>query len=423
MTHDTIEQMQQICDQAEAQDRDLSEAEFLEVKRLDTIFRSNPLTEKETNMSGLQIIKSDKERQYNLNNFLLAIAGHPQAQKSAGFELELSAEAGRLSGKSATDGHFVPWGIIAKAQDSTTAPSGTPPKDNGYSLSLPKVDNSLFTITSAATFKQSIAGRLGVSFHSAPATSELKIPRLVDTVKTNFVARDTALADTSAKFDTISAKPHTAGGLVTINRSALIDTDPSMEGIVMAELRKSLDDLVDNVILSEVVNANAPKSLRQLLTTKGTITSAAALLKLIREMRVIDDTAQWSLLTGYGFDEWASLQPISNTLNQVPLYRDGVIATAKDIGVINTTKLDVTAANAVTDLVDLIIGDFSRAHFVGFGGGVQLASNIFADSVWSKGAMNLRIIMDCDFLVTDISRFALANIEIVAPAEQTAKSK
>jgi hypothetical protein len=83
----------------------------------------------------------------------------------------------------------------------------------------------------------------------------------------------------------------------------------------------------------------------------------------------------------------------------------------------------VTATNAITDMVDLIIGDFSRAHFVGFGGGVQLASNIFADSVWSKGAMNLRIIMDCDFLVTDISRFALANIEIVAPAEQTAKSK
>jgi HK97 family phage major capsid protein len=251
----------------------------------------------------------------------------------------------------------------------------------------------------------------------------MKIPRLVESLKTGFVARDTALADSSAKFDTISATPHTAGGLVTINRSALIDTDPSMEGIVLSELRKSLDDLVDNVILSEVVNANAPKSLRQLLTTKGAITNASALLKLIREMRVIDDTANWSLLTGYGFEEWASLQPLSNSLNQVPLYRDGLIATAKDVNVVNTTKLDVTTGtNTISDIVDLIIGDFSRAHFVGFGGGIQLASNIFADSVWSKGAMNVRIIMDCDFLVTDISRFAMANIDLGA-VPTLAKSK
>jgi len=414
-----LETMQSICDLAESEDRDLSQNEFNEIQRLDTQLKNQPTNEKEATMSGLQIIKSDNERRYNLNNFLLACAGHAGAQKSAGFELELSAEAARLSGKSASDGHYVPWGIIAKAQDSTTLPSGTPPKDNGYSLSLPKVDNSLFTITSSALFRQSIAGRLGVSFHSAPATSELKIPRLTKSVATTFVARDTALADSTANFDTVSAKPHTAGGLVTINRSALIDSDPSMEGIVMSELRKSLDDLVDNVILSEVVNANAPKSLRQLLTSQGALTNAQALLKLIREMRVIDDSATWKILTGYGFEEWASLQPLSNTLNQVPLYRDGVIATAKDVEVVRTAKLDVSSTNTISEVVDVIIGDFSKAHFVGFGGGIQLASNIFADSVWSKGAMNLRIIADVDFLVTDLSAFHMANVDLGAAPTAT----
>lgn len=370
----------------------------------------------DSQMSGPSIIKSNKEQTYSVNRFILGLSD-PLLAKNAGFEFEISQEAARLAGKAAGT-PIIPWGVLTKAaQDSITAPAGTPPTDLGQSLALPQVDNSLFTITTSALFKRNLAGACGVTTHNAPRTSEMKIPRLVASMQPTYIKRDTALPETNAAFDTISATPHTAGALVRINRSALLDTTPNMQDIVTSELRKAIDSLIDSTIISAVKDAVTPQGLRALLTGSaqdfGAVASAADLMAMIRELRMLDDSAKLTLLSGYGFINWATAKPVSAALTQQSLMSEtGQIYANNDIRVVPTAKLDVDAAGAKVDLVDVILGDFSMAHLVAFGSGIELAVNPYGQTDWASGAVTARVITDLDFVATDVTRFKLAQVDL-----------
>jgi HK97 family phage major capsid protein/HK97 family phage prohead protease len=369
----------------------------------------------DTQMSVSLVRNKSEQQNYSVSRFLLGLSD-PLAAKHAGFEFEVSRELARLSGKS-SDAAMIPWSALSRkaAQETTTTAS----PDNGLSLAQPMTDSSMFMQTASSVFKQSVASRAGVKFYSAPATSEYKIPRMVSTVSTDFVARDTALAESNAQFDTVSAKPHTVGGMTRIMRSALIDARPDMESLILGELRKAISNSIDNAFLGQIVstNANAPKGLLELLTGSatdvGAIADARALLEMIRAMQVNDDTGRLTLVSGAGFVQWATTSPVAAALNQTPLMSvEGQRIYGTECSVVTSAKLDVDSAGTISTTVPLILGQMEFAHMITFGSGIEVAVNPYAAEDWARGSILTRTIADIDFLVTDLSRFSTGSVSL-----------
>jgi HK97 family phage prohead protease len=370
----------------------------------------------ESPMSAPSLVRNKAEQQnYSVSRFLLGLSD-PLAAKHAGFEFEVSRELARLSGKS-SDAAMIPWAALSRkaAQETTTVAN----PDNGLSLAQPMTDSAMFMQTASSVFKQSVASRAGVKFYSAPATSEYKIPRMVSTVSTDFVARDTALAESNAQFDTVSAKPHTVGGMTRIMRSALIDARPDMEQLILGELRKAISNSIDNAFLGQIVstNANAPKGLLELLTGSstdvGAIADARALLEMIRAMQVNDDTGRLTLVSGAGFVQWATTSPVAAALNQTPLMSvEGQRIYGTECSVVTSAKLDVDSAGTISTTVPLILGQMEFAHMITFGSGIEVAVNPYAAEDWARGSILTRTIADIDFLVTDLSRFSTGSVSL-----------
>lgn len=355
------------------------------------------------------------QENYSVGRFILGLAD-PIAAKNAGYEFELSREAAKLSGKSA-DTPIIPWGALVrtKAQNTLTGPDGAG-VDLGQSLGLPMTDAGMFTATTGALFKRTLADRLGVRTYVAPTTSEVRIPRIVRSLKPQYIARDTALPLSDAGFDTVTATPHTVGGLTTIARSALIDTNPAMQSIVMDELRKALNDIIDSTIINKVALPNAPKGIRQILTGTGqdvgAIATGADLFEMIRTLSAKDESAKMSLLSGQGFFNWGMQQPVSASLNQVALFNASGLHGYEWVRAVSSAKLDIDDAGALLDVVDVILGNFEYSWLTMFGAGLEVAANPYGQNDWAAGAVTCRVIADTDFLVTDASRFAMGNVTI-----------
>jgi HK97 family phage prohead protease len=355
------------------------------------------------------------QENYSVGRFILGLSD-PIAAKHAGYEFELSREAAKLSGKS-SDTPIIPWGALVKTKAQNTL---TPPDavgvDLGQSLGLPVTDPSMFTTTTSALFKQTLANRLGVRTYVAPTTSEVRIPRIVRSLKPEYIARDTALPLSDAGFDTVSATPHTVGGQTTIARSALIDTNPAMQTIVMDELRKALNDIIDSTIIAKVAVPHAPAGLRQLLTGTagdvGAIATGADLFEMIRTLSAKDESAKMALLSGQGFFNWGMQQPVSSTLNQVALFTNSGLHGYEWLKPVSSAKLDVDATGALLDEVDIILGNFEYSWLTMFGAGLEIAANPYGQQDWAAGAVTCRVIADTDFLVTDLSRFAMGTVTI-----------
>jgi hypothetical protein len=265
-------------------------------------------------------------------------------------------------------------------------------------------------------FKQTIADKLGVRTYIAPTTSEVRIPRIIRSLTPQYVARDTALPQSEAGFDTISAKPHTVGGLTTIARSALIDTNPAMQDIVMNELRKALNDIVDSTIINKLPLPNAPKGIRQILTGTdsdvGAITTGAELFEMIRALSAKDDSGKLAMLSGQGFYNWGMQQPVSASLNQVALFNNSGLHGYEWVRSISTSKLDVDASNELLTTLDVILGNFEYSWLTMFGAGMEVAANPYGQNDWAAGAVTCRVLADTDFLVTDASRFVMGQVTI-----------
>lgn len=392
-------------------------------------FKTESNINQEKSMSA-SIIKSDKSREYSLSKFLLGLAD-PQARSDAGYEFEVSQELARKSGKSASSA-MIPFSALrTKAQDTVTAPTATPSgeafQDVGQSLATPMMDSSLYTLVGTAQYKRAIAGRLGVSTVQAPRTNVLKVPRLVQPLNPAWVARDADLVNGSAYFDSVDAKPHTLGIVTQINRSALIDTNPAMESIIAEEIIKSITAGLDSAIIgADSLDANAPQGLynrlKGMISDFGTVATAQEVLNIIKQAQVANDSDIVKMLTGYGFNVWASEQAMSSTLNQTPLMVENGGLRGGFADIVTSAKMDLLTTD---DTVPFIIGDFSYLNLIMFGQGLEVMVNPYAEGVYQKGAILMRGIVDCDMIIRDDSRFfmgAVATAEQVPPVvPETAK--
>jgi HK97 family phage prohead protease len=383
---------------------------------------------KEKSMSA-SIIKSDKSRQYSLSKFLLGLAD-PQARSDAGFEFEISQELARKAGKSSSVA-MIPFsalrtkGVADPApQDTITAPDQHG-QDLGQSLATPSMDASLYTLVTSAEYKQAVAGRIGVSTVQAPRTNVLKVPRLVKPLSPTWVARDADLVNGDAYFDSVDAKPHTLGIVTQINRSALIDTNPEMESIIANEIIKSITAGLDSAIIgAESPEANAPEGiynrLKDMASDFGTVETAQDVLNVIKLAQVANDSDVVKMLTGYGFNVWASEQAMSETLTQTPFMIENGQLRGGFTDIVTSAKMDYITTD---DTVPFIVGDFSYLNMILFGQGLEVMVNPYAEGVYQKGAILMRGILDCDMIIRDEMRFFMGRVAVPSQVSKYKSSK
>lgn len=383
------------------------EALTIEVENLTNLNTEQPMT--------AAIIKSDKTRQYSLAKFILGLSD-PQSKSNAGYEFEISQETAIKSGRS-SDTPMIPF-FALKGQNTTTA-ANTDGNDLGSSLATPIMADGLFTTALGASFNNAIAPKLGIQTVQAPRTNVLKVPRLTSPLIPSWVARDTALSDSDALFDTIEATPKTVGLIATILRSALLDTSPAMEQIIANEILRSVSSAMDDSILGALTpSANAPKGIYNELSGSvndlGSLTTVAEVLAMLRANQMINDSKEVKILGGYGFNLWASQQSISPTLAQVPLMSETGQLRGNFADLILSSKMDAfqTVDEDEAAVIPFICGDWSYITQVLFGQGLEVSVNPFAQDVYKKGGILMRGILDLDVVIRDPLRFSLASVTL-----------
>ncbi|MEC5387167.1 phage major capsid protein [Uliginosibacterium sp. H3] len=319
-----------------------------------------------------------------------------------GYEREISQETARKSGRDTSKPH-VPWGALApirKAQDSITPPSGTPPVDVGQSLARPANDESLFSFTAAASWLPAIAPLLGINVHQA-AAGAFFAPRMVGNVQLGWVPRDTAVNNTTATFDSLPADPHTTGAVAEIRRSALIDCSPLMDALITGQLRFAAAAAMDDAVIGHLVAlANAPEGLLTVATNGGAFATFAELQAALRVVEIANGTTS-KVAIGPAVRDWLGVTSAGDALLGV----NAMSAMAAPPAV--SVKLDKAEPNKSF----VLAGDFTSCHQVVFGAGIEVATNPYASGMYEKGAVLLRVMLDCEFLATDPARVIFAYLD------------
>lgn len=362
------------------------------------------------------IIKSDKNRTYSLAKFVLAAADSNKS--NAGYEMEMSQECAIKSGKP-SDTLMIPFQYLTKAAQNTITPPDENGNDLGSSLANPILAGGLYTEALGAFLPNAIAGRLGVQTIQAGRTNLVRVPRLVKPLVPSWIARDAGLPNSDALFDSLEAKPHSAGLIATLYRSALNDTNPALEGLIANEILKSLSSCIDDAILGSIApEENAPLGILgeifDSVNNLGDISTAAELLAILKGNQVMNDQERVRLLAGFNYNLWASQQSMSATMTQVPFLENGQIR-GGFCDTVLTAKMDryesVDSATKKTS-IPIICGDFSYLTMILFGEGLEIQANGMAKEVFQRAAIWLRGIVDLDVVVRDPLRFQMASITV-----------
>ena len=152
---------------------------------------------------------------------VLNVARHLAGMKAdVGFEREVTEEAAKQRGKPA-EGIIIPFGVLAnRAMDTTTSP-GVVATNFGEYIDLLR--------------SKYVIGRLGVTFLPG-LVGNVALPKMTTGATGYWVAEAEDVTDSTPVLGQVQGTPHTAGALVDISRTLLIQSTPSAEELVRNEI-------------------------------------------------------------------------------------------------------------------------------------------------------------------------------------------
>ena len=152
---------------------------------------------------------------------VLNVARHLAGMKAdVGFEREVTEEAAKQRGKPA-EGIIIPFGVLAnRAMDTTTSP-GVVATNFGEYIDLLRT--------------KYVIGRLGVTFLPG-LVGNVALPKMTTGATGYWVAEAEDVTDSTPVLGQVQGTPHTAGALVDISRTLLIQSTPSAEELVRNEI-------------------------------------------------------------------------------------------------------------------------------------------------------------------------------------------
>ena len=154
-----------------------------------------------------------------------------------GLEREVSQEIAKNTNET-TEGVWCP--VDQTRAVTTTTPSGGPgsnliAEDHLGSQFIPLLRPSL------------IASQLPLT--RIQAKGNLQVPRQKAGVLGKFLGETDSLSNEDAEFETVTASPKRVGALASFSYQQMLQSDPSIEGLVVSDINERLQRVVDKVIL------------------------------------------------------------------------------------------------------------------------------------------------------------------------------
>lgn len=152
---------------------------------------------------------------------VLNVARHLAGMKAdVGFEREVTEEAAKQRGKPA-EGIIIPFGVLANRAMDTDTGAGVVATNFGEYIDLLRT--------------KYVIGRLGVTFLPG-LVGNVALPKMTTGATGYWVAEAEDVTGSTPVLGQVQGTPHTAGALVDISRTLLIQSTPSAEELVRNEI-------------------------------------------------------------------------------------------------------------------------------------------------------------------------------------------
>lgn len=393
----TVAKMRALTDKAEAETRDLSDAENTEfgtlkdeVRALDgKIDRAKFLADAER--SAPAIVHNgtgdgrfeDRARDFSLVRAIGAAMGE---DVDAGFEREMSAEVKRRSGRK-FQGIAVPDQYFTRTMLTTGAAAPLYPTQHRADLYIDMLRDAL------------VIGRLGATVLDN-LVGDQDIPRQTGSATAQWVAEDQPLTETDLTFDDVTLSPHTVGALTSYSRRTLINATPGIEDIVRRDLAYVIAAAIDKAALIGDGTGNTPVGV---VNAEGvhnlTLATPSRAEALAMPMAVLSANAAFGNL-GWALSPAAAAK-LMNTMQVTGDAGGGYIMDGGQIA---------GYGHALTNALPngtAIFGAWSQL-LVGYWSGTDILVNPFADEAYRRGRVMVRAMRDVDVGVRHGESFAVA---------------
>jgi HK97 family phage major capsid protein len=196
-------------------------------------------------------IARDADRKFSI---LRAIQHQAGMKVDAGFELEMSQEAARVTGKAAR-GLLIPWDAKVERTFITTS--------NGSNIIAQNLRPDLFI---DFLYAKMVLPQLGVQMLPG-LVGDILLPKQSGAITNGWVDETTAVSSSDPAIIQVKGTPKTAGAYTDISRQMLLQTTPAAETIVQNSLFESLARTIQLGALEGTGANNQPTGLKVALAS------------------------------------------------------------------------------------------------------------------------------------------------------------
>ena len=343
-------------------------------------------------------LSASEQKRWSLMKIMRHLANPNDARlrDEASFEIECSEASAKLMGREAR-GVMMPFDVMNGKRD------------------IANVASLVETVHGANSFVDVLTANSVVFPHVTKLTGlqgDLSIPRMTAGTSTAYVAESASVAETTPTFDSIAMSPSTLGTFTQMSRKMLIQSDPSVEQMVMNDFARAMAVKIDETILYGSGSGAEPTGILNLgsMTDQLVVNGDNGLLET------------WAKVVEYESNVNAQ-NADGNNMKYVlhPSLAGAWKTKAKDTGsglfniengmangyeVLTTTVLPANLTKGSnSDCFGTVFGDFSSAIFAMWGG-----LDIMADPYTGSASGTLRLVglQDVDFAVRHKESFAIS---------------
>lgn len=370
-------------------------------KALEVVGERNSKARSESTHDGDVDLSAKDRQRFSIVRLMDALSNpnDRSAQKRAAFELEVSAEAQRGFGSDFNcRGEFIPESLLGGKRnlDASTATDGAElVADNLLAGSYIEVlRNAMVTANAGMTMLSGLVGNV-------------EIPRQTAGAATTWISAENGDAtESEPQFDQVTLAPKDLACYTQVTRRLLMQSTPSIEGIVMRDLAIAQALGIDKAVLYGSASSGQPRGIA-LQTGINTLDLAAAdptyaeIIGMIT--KVLEDNALMGSL------RWMISPAGWEALMTTPKQGSGVEGNfiLGDNGRI--AGYDYNVSNQVT-AEEYFFGDFSQV-LLGEWGGLEINVDPYTHSL--KGQIRYITFKTCDVAVRQPGAFCYAHDGIV----------
>lgn len=348
-------------------------------------------------------MQHDKKFQQQVARFSLGnlIRGMADPSFSGwGLEHEVSTELAKHS-PNKQNGFIVPFEVLKRDLLVGTATAG------GHTVATNLLSNRFVDLLRPT----SIVANLGAT-HLTGLVGNVAVPRATATSSAYWIAENSAPTESQPAFDQVPLTPKTLGAFTDISRKMLLQSSLDISGFVVSDLRASLGQELDRVVLAGSGTGNEPGGIlnNSGISTVSLGTNGAALtwadvvgLETTIAQANADGATMGYVTTKQARGKLSQTQRVAATgadfiwqnAQNPQLLGEGVVNGLRSVA--TTLMPSNLTKGSGTNLSSMICGNWSDLLIGQWGAGIEIMLDPYVNS--TTGAIRIIAMTDVDFAV------------------------